>query len=109
MREEVFEQLEQDRARAREEKERARREEREEQLHHAKLRAIRSSAPSALPPPPPVAIPSRSATTTFDQSKTFLPAAAIKTLRAQAPPLADEAVPEPQCLRSFWERAYAAI
>jgi hypothetical protein len=62
------------------------------------------TAPLAAP-----AAPARAATTTFVTSKTFLPAAAIKTLRAQAPPLADEAVPEPRCLRSFWERAYAAI
>ncbi len=39
----------------------------------------------------------------FESAKTYLPAWAVKSLRVQAPPIADDTIPEPTSLRSFWE------
>jgi hypothetical protein len=61
------------------------------------------SAPPASPAYPRK--PEVSISTTHD----YLPAAAIKALRSQFQPLAEEFIPPPQDLRAFWARVATAI
>lgn len=46
---------------------------------------------------------------TLDNSKAYLPASAIKALKTQLEPLADEKLPPPADLRAFWQKVATAI
>lgn len=46
---------------------------------------------------------------TLDSTKAYLPASAIKALKTQLEPLADEQLPAPQDLRAFWQKVATAI
>ncbi len=46
---------------------------------------------------------------TFESSKTYLPTWVVKSLRDQGPSIADDTIPEPTNLRSFWKRVDHAI
>ena len=83
------------------------------ELHRQQLRMMPQAS---LPAPPavgarvdPPAHGHKASGLTFESAKNYLPAWAVKSLRTQAPPIADDTIPEPTSLRSFWERVDHAM